>query len=65
MPSNRVLLAQVQADLAAARQRREDLNEEWGYAKHAQGRSRRAEDVDVDMARIEAEIVEFEENATS
>lgn len=61
MPSNRVELAHTKADLIAARQRREDLNEEWGYAKYAEGWSRRAEDVEVELARVEAEIVALEE----
>lgn len=61
MPSPRADRARVVAELAAARQRLADLEQEQGYASFALGWSRRPEDVAVEIARAEADIAELEE----
>lgn len=58
MPSNRVLLAQIEADLAEAEQRRHDLSYSYEVAcLNGTDPSR----IEVALARVNAQIVELEE----
>jgi hypothetical protein len=65
MASARVLLAQIDADLAEARQRHEDLQYAWAVASYTSSGTRRPEDIDVDLARVAAQIAELEERRES
>jgi hypothetical protein len=59
-PASPAILACLDADLAAARLRLDDLQQEWGYATYGQW-SRRPEDVDVEILQVQATIAELEE----
>lgn len=59
---NRAQLARVDAELAEARLRRDDLDHQWAFATYTAGPpKRRPEDLDVDLARVDAQIAELEE----
>jgi hypothetical protein len=50
----------LRADLAKALQRRNDLQDRWGVARHTSSGTDRLEDLDVELADAEATIAELE-----
>lgn len=61
MPSQRVELAQVEADLAEARLRADDLQHSWAVATYTASGTRRPEEIDVELAQVNARILALEE----
>jgi hypothetical protein len=60
-PSRKLQRAQLEAKLITARQRREDLHHSWAAATYSSSGTRRPEDVEIDLAQVDAEILELEE----
>jgi hypothetical protein len=58
--STRSELARLEADLAVARLRRAELNEQWGHAMYTAGCRRSPKTIEVAMADAAATIVELE-----
>lgn len=54
-------VARLRADLAEALQRREDLQHRWGVAEYTSSSTDRPEDLTVELARVEATILEVGE----
>ncbi|HTV19628.1 MAG TPA: helix-turn-helix domain-containing protein [Polyangiaceae bacterium] len=61
MPSGRVIEAQTRAELAAALHRREELQRAWAVASYTSSAATCPESVDVELAKVDALIVELEE----
>ena len=55
-------LAHLRADLTAARQHRTDLEHRWAVATHTASSTDRPEDLDVELARVDATIAALEEH---
>jgi len=61
MPSPRVELARIAAELVAARLRRGELDEKWGHAMYTAGCRRSPKTIEVAMAELDAQIVALED----
>jgi hypothetical protein len=63
VPSTRVLLAQIDAELAEARRHHDGLEYSWAHAMYTAGcRGRRSpKEIDVDIARLRATIAALED----
>lgn len=53
--------ARLRADLLAALRQREALQQRWGVAKHTSSSTDDPDDLDVELAQVEATIAELEE----